>query len=264
MSEKNHTLTELKRICHNDSKHCTPSIEHHKSCLFAEKELYSSAMEKRLFILLTAIALSLFSCATGNHMAVSDKSLNDTRGLAEEIVRELNFVRTNPKQYATEVLEPRLKHFEGKIYAEPGKVRLLTREGIAALQECISVLKTTAAVEPLTLEKGLCQSAQWLANDQARTRLTGHTGSDGSDLGTRICRYGTWSISCGENCAYGNVTAREIVVQLLIDDGVPNRGHRKNILEQKFKKVGIGFNKEGNAPYGAVAVMDFAGSYTSK
>ena len=264
MSEKNHTLTELKRICYNDSKRCTPSIEHHKSCLFAEKELYSSAMEKRLFILLTAIALSLFSCATGNNLAVSDKSLNDTRSLAEEIVSELNFVRTNPKRYATEVLEPRLQYFDGKIYAEPGKVRLLTNEGIAALQECISILKATTAVETLTLEKGLCQSAQWLANDQARTGKTGHTGSDGSNLGTRISRYGTWGISCGENCAYGTVTARKIVVQLLIDDGVPSRGHRKNILEQKFKKVGIGFNKEGMAPYGAVTVMDFAGSYTSK
>ena len=38
----------------------------------------------------------------------------------------------------------------------------------------------------------------------------------------------------------------------------------KNILHQDFKKIGIGFNKIGKAPYGAVTVMDFAKSYTSK
>lgn len=238
---------------------------------------YSIYMEKKLFVLLMTFVLLLFSCATGSFdkgaesripqsdtSKQGDASLSDTRVLAEEIVRELNFVRTNPKRYAAEILEPRLKYFDGNIYAEPGKIRLLTQEGIAPVQECIRVLKTTTAVEPLTLETGLCRSAQWLADDQARTGAMGHTGSDGSNLVTRISRYGTWGIFCGENCAYGSVTAREIVVQLLIDDGVQGRGHRVNILKQEFKKVGIGFNKTGKAAYGAVTVMDFAGSYISQ
>ena len=221
-------------------------------------------MEKKAIILLMALVLSLFSCATTDHLVAPAAPISETRVLAEEIVEELNFVRINPRQYAAEVLEPRLKYFDGNMYAEPGKVRLLTQEGITPLQECIRVLKDTAVVEPLSLETGLCHSAQWLADDQARTGGLGHTGSDGSNLVTRISRYGTWGILCGENCAYGSVTAREIVVQLLIDDGVPSRGHRINILKPEFKKVGIGFNKTGKAAYGAVTVMDFAGSYISK
>lgn len=234
-------------------------------------------MEKKAIILLMALVLSLFSCATGNFDKETDIRIpepdaseqhdtptNGTKKLAEEIIAELNFVRTSPRQYAAEVLEPRLKYFDGNMYAEPGKVRLLTQEGIAPLQECIRVLKNTAAAGTLALETGLCRSAQWLADDQARTGGLGHTGSDGSNLVTRISRYGTWGILCGENCAYGSVTAREIVVQLLIDDGVPSRGHRVNILKPEFKKVGIGFNKTGKAAYGAVTVMDFAGSYISK
>ena len=227
---------------------------------------YSIYMEKKLFVLLMTFVLLLFSCATGSFDKGAESRIpqSDTRVLAEEIVRELNFVRTNPKRYAAEVLEPRLKYFDGNMYAEPGKVRLLTQEGIAPVQECIRVLKTTTAVEPLTLEAGLCRSAQWLADDQARTGAMGHTGSDGSNLVTRISRYGTWGILCGENCAYGSVTARDIVVQLLIDDGVQGRGHRVNILKQEFKKVGVGFNKTGKAAYGAVTVMDFTGSYISQ
>ena len=65
--------------------------------LLMGKKLYTLA------ILLMALAVSLFSCATGNNIAVPDTSLSDTRELAEQIVRELNYVRTNPRRYATEV-----------------------------------------------------------------------------------------------------------------------------------------------------------------
>ena len=82
----------------------------------------------------------------------------------------------------------------------------------ALLKECIHQLKNAAAVKPLTLETGLCRSAQLLADDQAYTGATEHTGSDDSNLSARISRYGTWGTRCGENCAYGSITAREIVV----------------------------------------------------
>ena len=76
-------------------------------------------------------------------------------------------------------------------------------------------------------------------------------------------RYGQWGGAVAENCAYGRTSSREIVVQLLIDDGVLSRGHRMNIMRTDFRKVGIGFSDRGNAPYGAVCIMDFAGAYTS-
>lgn len=119
-------------------------------------------------------------------------------------------------------------------------------------------------MEALTLEKGLSLAAQWLADDQAKTGTIGHYGSDGSSPFERMNRYGKWLITAGENCAYGPKTGKEIVAQLLIDDGVADRGHRINILKPEFKKVGIGYSSDGNAPYGAVSVMDFAGDYVSK
>ena len=47
------------------------------------------------------------------------------------------------------------------------------------------------------------------------------------------------------------------MVQLLIDDGVPGRGHRKNILNPSFKVVGIaqGFHSK----FGTICVHDYAG-----
>lgn len=183
--------------------------------------------------------------------------------LAQAVLAELNFVRTDPKRYANEVLGPRRQYFKGKLYSEPGTIPLETQEGITPLNECIQALYTAPAVGSLALEPGLCRSAQWLADDQSRTGALGHTGSDNSAPAARMNRYGTWGITCGENCAYGSHTAREIVAQLLIDDGVPNRGHRINILQQAFTKIGFGFSDKNKAPYGAVSVMDFAGSYES-
>ncbi len=254
---------------------------------------YSEGMKQKYVIILVSIVLMAVSCATGGFTkpenskdlqpasAAQDRpqtqkppaadSKTDTTGmptyatpLAAAVLAELNFVRTNPRKYAEDVLVPRRSLFNGNIYSEPGKIPLETQEGLAPLDECIRVLRSTAAVGSLSLEKGLCLAAQWLADDQARTGGVGHVGSDGSALAARINRYGTWGITCGENCAYGSKTAREIVAQLLIDDGVPNRGHRINILRQEFQKVGFGFSDKDKAPYNAVAVMDFAGSYTSK
>ena len=216
-------------------------------------------MKNKLFALwLFAIFILLSSCE--NLFLGKPKNVH----IVNEILTELNRVRSNPKKYAEEELKPRLKYFDGKLYKVPGQIPLQTNEGAPAVQECIDVLMKTNPMETLALENGLCLAAQWLADDQANTGKIGHNGSDGSSPLDRMNRYGKYLILAGENCAYGTKTGKEIVAQLLIDDGVMNRGHRKNILNPIFKKVGIGYNDEGKAPYGAVSVMDFAGGYVSK
>ena len=59
----------------------------------------------------------------------------------------------------------------------------------------------------------------------------------------------------GENISYGDDNARNIVIQLLVDDGVPSRGHRKNILNFKFDEVGVSVGKHSG--YGSMCVIDF-------
>jgi uncharacterized protein YkwD len=66
-------------------------------------------------------------------------------------------------------------------------------------------------------------------------------------------------ISAGENINYGNDDARRIVASLLIDDGVPSRGHRRNLLNGTFKFVGVSIGP--HPVYGHMCVIDFAGSY---
>lgn len=225
-------------------------------------------MKNKLFALwIFAVFIFLSSCGSLSSPASKHVPSNDNAAqnpIVRDILIELNRVRRNPKKYAEEEIKPRLKYFDGKFYKAPGQIPILTNEGASAVQECIDVLMKTKPMELLELEKGLCSAAQWLADDQAKTGKTGHYGSDGSSPFDRINRYGKVLITGGENCAYGPKTGREIVAQLLIDDGVADRGHRINILKPEFKKVGIGYNNEANAPYGTVSVMDFAGDYISK
>lgn len=183
--------------------------------------------------------------------------------LEKEIVLHLNMARTDPTRYATEFIAPRRQYFRGDTYREPGGpssfAGVRTREGVAAVDECVSVMRATDPRERLLPAEGMSKGAADHAADQAQTGGLGHTGSDGSEPAERVKRYGEWKVTIGENIAYGPDIAREIVVGLLIDDGVPGRGHRENILNPNFQVVGVAVDT--HPQYGHVTVMDFAGGY---
>lgn len=178
--------------------------------------------------------------------------------IEKDVVLEMNKARTNPALYAELYIEPRTKKFNEKIY----NGRLRTNEGVAVVNECVSYMKGLKATSILNPEKGLSLAAQRHSSTQGETDQTGHTGVDGSDPFTRIKKYGTYR-TAGENIDYGAKTGQDIVVDLLIDDGVSSRGHRKNILNKDFSSTGAGFTPKHKL-YGSVCVITYAGGYTEK
>lgn len=176
-----------------------------------------------------------------------------------QIIIEINMVRTDPSEYARRYLVPLQAYYHDKLLQFPGEVAISTNEGIHALDECIKELQAAKPLVPLFPPKGLTLAARDHAEDQAKNGTTGHTGSDRSTMETRLNRYGKWDISAGENISYGNVEAKRIVTSLLIDDGVPSRGHRKNLLNGTFKFVGVSVGP--HQIYKHICVMNFAGSY---
>jgi uncharacterized protein YkwD len=115
-----------------------------------------------------------------------------------------------------------------------------TQEGVSAWKEAASVLSSSAAKLPaLQWSEGLAQACYDHINDQGPSGQNGHTGSDGSSPFDRIDKY-VKSTASGENLAYSDsVTGTDMVLQLLIDDGVPNRGHRTNIVSTDFTHGGV-------------------------
>jgi len=174
----------------------------------------------------------------------------------QEILDELNLVRTNPKGYVKYLKEHLASFVEGFVYIDGVGSRIICHEGRDAVYECIEVLENTLPMGALSINENLSEASLWLAKDQAYHGTTGHDGSDGSTMTDRVKRSGFTGMGWGENCSYGCYTARDFIMGLLIDDNVPSRGHRNNILNSNFTQVGIGL-ATGHASYNTVLVTDF-------
>ena len=150
---------------------------------------------------------------------------------------------------------------DGTLWKRPGKVPLRTNEGVAAVKECIEFLQSAKPLPPLErLSKGMCAAAADHAADLGKNGTNGHTGTDGSSPFDRLSRHGTWSGSAAENIACGDGSARDYVIQLLIDDGVTDRGHRQNLCGPTYKVLGIG--QSPHPQFGHVHVQVFAGGFS--
>jgi uncharacterized protein YkwD len=181
--------------------------------------------------------------------------------LEKEIVRELNYARTNPQKYAS-VIEDLKQYYDGNLIKVPDKTPIRTREGVKAVDEAIRYLRSVQPLPPLKVSQGMSQAARDHVKDQGSTTMTGHKGRDGSSSFDRLNRYGQWQYISGENISYGAETARDVVAQLIIDDGVPSRSHRKNIFNHKFRICGVACGS--HALYRHMCVITFAGGYQEK
>jgi len=178
----------------------------------------------------------------------------------QEVLDELNLARTNPKRYA-EYLSEMQPYFNGNRLERPGEVILVTQEGVGAVAEAISFLRSTEPVLALRPSRGMSHAAKAHVKDQ-QDGATGHTGSDGSQPWDRMNRYGNWEDKVAENISYGGNTARGVVIQLIVDDGVPRRGHRVNMFNPAYRFVGVGCGK--HARYNDTCTIDFAAGYSEK
>jgi uncharacterized protein YkwD len=183
--------------------------------------------------------------------------------LERGVLEELNRARMDPAGFAAE-LEARLPHFRGNIYRRPSaEVGVRTVEGAAAVREAVRDLRATRPLAPLRLSRGMSAGAADHVRDQGPRGGLGHTGSDRSAPATRVNRHGRWFGVISENIQYGRAAnAREVVADLFIDDGVADRGHRKNALDPLVRVAGVSCGP--HATYGQMCVIVHAADYAER
>jgi len=178
-----------------------------------------------------------------------------------DIHTETNLVRRDPVAYARH-LEAMLPRFEGKKLERPGRPTLRTEEGAAAVREAIAALRVRQPMQPLRWSKGLAGAAADHVKDQGPIGGLEHRGTDGSSPARRAERRGRWVTAMAENIAFGDNQARQVVIQLLVDDGVPDRGHRDNILDGRWGAEGAACGP--HREYRQICVMDYAARYVER
>lgn len=177
------------------------------------------------------------------------------------VVQEMSDARVRPRAYARYLRELR-PYFVGTLWNRPDRVPLRTEEGVAAVDEAIAFLESAQPLGPLRFNEGLARAARRHARDIGPRGSLDHAGSDGSRLSDRLNRLGTWHGLIAENIATNEEDPRQVVLQLLIDDGVPGRGHRRTLFNPDLHQAGAGSGPHRD--YRTVTVIDFADGFTER
>ena len=185
----------------------------------------------------------------------------DFETLEKEIVKEVNLARTKPGVYAS-WLRAQRQYYREKQLRRPGEGPVRTKEGLAAVDEAIRWLEKQRPVGALGTSRGLSLAARDLVAPQGASGGFGHTAPDGSTPSGRIERHGQWESVIGENVAYGQRTARDVVAAFIVDDGVPGRGHRTNLFNAAFHVMGVDCGP--HSTYGTTCAITFAGGFREK
>lgn len=143
-----------------------------------------------------------------------------------EMVDEVNLVRSNPAGYI-----PIIEAYKKRIAAG-------TAFGsVSTCDELIAELRSTPSLSVLQPKECVYQAAQAHGEDNRRRGSNDHVGSDGSWPWDRVLRSCPDLSDGNENLVGGPSSVRDAVTILLIDDGIPGRGHRKTMLRPDWTYI---------------------------
>ncbi len=184
---------------------------------------------------------------------------NYLKDVEKNMVLAHNLIRYDPEKYADLYVSEYMTYFQGREFHYPGSdVIILTSEGLRAVRELHRELKKAEPLPLMFPSKKLSRAAASHAEYQSRNGEMGHSGQGG--MRARIEREGKWQKVIGENIAYGNWSAHDAIIGLMIDDNVPDRGHRINILSEAFRVMGVAHRTHPEFE-GGVYVIKYAGGF---
>lgn len=157
----------------------------------------------------------------------------------KKVIQYCNLVRLNPKLFLETFVQ---KYLDS------------TKDNNNYTRSLIKTLRSVKSTNLLYPSEKLYSLSKEHAIDFGKKGKTGH-----GDFDKRFMKF-TQECDCavGENCDYGSNNALDIVMSLLIDDDVPDLGHRENILDPAYKNIGVSIQE--HKKYDWNCVMDFNGA----
>ncbi len=149
-----------------------------------------------------------------------------------QLIYFLNLIRIDPRLFGEAVL-PKLAPDLWFVNTNSGYYKSLLRD-----------LKSQKPLEPVIPDKDLYEMAY------CHAKTMGQQGKVGHKRISKDCKEGY----SGECCSYGISDPLKILIQLLVDEGVPSLGHRKILLDG-YKRVGVSI--QPHKSHNVNAVLDF-------
>lgn len=109
-------------------------------------------------------------------------------------------------------------------------------EAVGTVLRLVNEERAKAGLPALTLHAGATRAAQQRAKE-IETSFS-HTRPDGSNFTTALTAAGINYRAAGENIAYGQESARQVM-----QNWMNSAGHRANILNGNYSSIGIGYYK---------------------
>lgn len=173
----------------------------------------------------------------GQEVLARANTAKDVTYLSEEekdLIFLTNLARLDGELFSETILDNYLKDKKSNRYT-----RSLYRD--------LKKIKDLPLLQP---EKELYDAAYEHAETSGKRGTTGH-----QRFGKRYDPLMKEYNEIGENLAYGYRSAPDILIQLLIDEGIPDLGHRKNLLNPNFNAIGVAI--ESHKEYRFNCVMSF-------
>lgn len=149
----------------------------------------------------------------------------------KEIFTVLNLARMYPKKF--------LKFLKAHEGLEEGR----QNQGNDFQMSLIKELQKQKPLQPLQPDNNMFELAQCWATEAGKQGVTGHF--------RKGCKGGYYA----ECCDYGSSEPQEIVLDLLIDEGVSSLGHRRICLSAHYSKMGASI--QPHKAWGTNTVLDF-------
>lgn len=217
----------------------------------------------KTFFLFLILFVGFFASAQKTDVINTAKDCLYMKPAEREMIFEINKLRSDPKGYLV-YIQPLLVTAKQNLkqygrgdanYAvtfttryENNKQTTTTdttwnyryEEEVKALTSLVNDLIKLQPLSVLKPDIGIYKAATSFAADQNNHHWQlMHTGTDGSHPWDRITKFSPSMVFGNENLAggYFNASPRDIVLQLLIDAGIPTYGHRYNLLDPRWTHV---------------------------